>query len=50
MVPQSWEPFHQYLSEVVLELSPNKSVKNWADAEIKVGQVPGDLKDITPFL
>lgn len=50
MILQSWEPFYQNLSEVVLELSSNKGVKNWADTEIKVGKIPSDLKDITPFL
>lgn len=50
MVLQSWEPFYQYLPEVVLKLSSNKGVKNWADTEIKVGEIPSDLKDKTPFL
>lgn len=50
MLLQSWELFYQHLSEVVLELLSNKCVKDGADAEIKVGEVPSDVKDITPFL
>lgn len=50
MLLQCREAFYQHLSKVVLELPSNKCVKDRADAEIKVGKIPSDLKDITPLL
>lgn len=50
MFLQHWEVFHQQLSEIVLELFPNKRIKDGTDAKVNVSNITSDLKNKTPFL